>query len=52
MACRPPEIVSAGLIHVPEGRKLYPNMSVRENLELGAYARARSRSRGATSNRF
>ena len=35
----------AGLIHVPEGRKLYPNMSVRENLELGAYARARSHRR-------
>ena len=35
----PPEIVAAGLIHVPEGRKLYPNMTVRENLELGAYRR-------------
>ncbi len=23
----PPEIVAAGLIHVPEGRKLYPNMT-------------------------
>jgi len=38
----PPEIVAAGLIHVPEGRKLYPNMSVKENLELGAYRRGRS----------
>jgi branched-chain amino acid transport system ATP-binding protein len=37
----PPEIVAAGLIHVPEGRKLYPNMSFKENLELGAYRRAR-----------
>jgi branched-chain amino acid transport system ATP-binding protein len=37
----PAKIVAAGLIHVPEGRKLYPNMSVRENLELGAYARGR-----------
>jgi branched-chain amino acid transport system ATP-binding protein len=37
----PAQIVAAGLIHVPEGRKLYPNMSVRENLELGAYARGR-----------
>ena len=27
---------------MPEGRKLYPNMSVRENLELGAYRRARA----------
>jgi branched-chain amino acid transport system ATP-binding protein len=38
----PPEIVAAGLIHVPEGRKLYPNMTVKENLELGAYKRARA----------
>ncbi len=38
----PPEIVAAGLIHVPEGRKLYPNMTVRENLELGAYKRGRA----------
>jgi len=37
----PSEIVAAGLIHVPEGRKLYPDMSVRENLELGAYRRGR-----------
>jgi branched-chain amino acid transport system ATP-binding protein len=41
-ALTPREIVAAGLIHVPEGRKLYPNMSVRENLELGAYRRARA----------
>jgi branched-chain amino acid transport system ATP-binding protein len=32
--------VRRGLIHVPEGRKIFPNMSVRENLELGSYARA------------
>ncbi|GLH77265.1 ABC transporter ATP-binding protein [Bradyrhizobium sp. SSBR45G] len=36
-----PEIVTAGLIHVPEGRKIFPNLSVRENLELGAYCRPR-----------
>ncbi len=37
----PPQIVSRGLIHVPEGRKIFPNMSVRENLELGSYRRAK-----------
>jgi branched-chain amino acid transport system ATP-binding protein len=37
-----PDIVAAGLIHVPEGRKIFPNMSVRENLELGSYRRARA----------
>ena len=36
------EIVAAGLIHVPEGRELYPDMSVRENLDLGAYRRGRA----------
>jgi branched-chain amino acid transport system ATP-binding protein len=36
-----PDIVARGLIHVPEGRKIFPNMSVRENLELGSYRRAR-----------
>ena len=40
---KPPEIVTRGLIHVPEGRKIFPNLSVRENLELGAYSRARLR---------
>ena len=36
-------IVAAGLIQVPEGRKIFPNLSVLENLEVGAYRRARSR---------
>jgi branched-chain amino acid transport system ATP-binding protein len=35
-------IVRAGLIHVPEGRKIFPNLSVRDNLLLGAYARGRA----------
>ena len=33
------EIVKRGLIQVPEGRKTFPNLSVFENLQLGAYAR-------------
>lgn len=33
---RPHEIVSLGLVHVPEGRRLFPRMTVMENLELGA----------------
>jgi branched-chain amino acid transport system ATP-binding protein len=36
------EIVRAGLIHVPEGRKVFPDLSVRENLLMGAYARGRA----------
>jgi branched-chain amino acid transport system ATP-binding protein len=39
----PASIVECGLIHVPEGRKIFPNMSVRENLELGSYRRAKAR---------
>jgi branched-chain amino acid transport system ATP-binding protein len=30
------EVVSRGIAHVPEGRQLFPSMTVRENLELGA----------------
>jgi len=33
----PDRIVSNGIVHVPEGRLLFPEMSVRENLEMGAY---------------
>jgi len=36
-------IVDAGLIHVPEGRHIFPNLSVRENLELGSYRRGKAR---------
>ena len=36
-------IVAAGLIHVPEGRRVFGDMSVRDNLVLGSYRRARPR---------
>jgi branched-chain amino acid transport system ATP-binding protein len=32
----PAAVVAAGVAHVPEGRQLFPTMSVQENLELGA----------------
>ncbi len=35
-------IVDLGLIHVPEGRHIFPNLTVRENLELGAYRRGKA----------
>ena len=35
-------VVAAGLIHVPEGRRIFPNLTVLENLELGAYLRGRA----------
>ena len=36
----PPHIiVEMGISHIPEGRKLFTDMSVRENLEMGAYSK-------------
>ena len=36
---RPPRIVALGLVQVPEGRAVLPQMSVLENLQLGGYRR-------------
>jgi len=35
----PSAIVARGLVQVPEGRRIFPNLTVLENLELGAYRR-------------
>lgn len=35
----PDEIVGRGIIQVPEGRRIFPQFSVRENLEMGSYLR-------------
>ena len=35
---RAPQIVGAGVVQIPEGRHLWPRMTVTENLELGAFA--------------
>ncbi len=42
----PRDIVARGLIHVPEGRKIFPNMAVEDNLVLGSYARAKANRAG------
>ena len=34
------DIVSRGLVLIPEGRRIFPNLTVDENLSLGAYARS------------
>ncbi len=36
----PHEIVAAGISQVPEGRRVFANLTVRENLEMGAYRRS------------
>ena len=46
-------VVEGGVVQVPEGRKIFPSLTVRENLELGAYSRParphRAESLGASS---
>jgi branched-chain amino acid transport system ATP-binding protein len=38
-ALPPDHIVAAGLVQTPEGRRIFANLSVRDNLEMGAYSR-------------
>src|SRR5436305_7719129 len=38
----PAAIVARGLIHVPEGRCVFPNLTTNENLDLGSYRRGRA----------
>jgi branched-chain amino acid transport system ATP-binding protein len=44
----PQRIVEAGLIHIAEGRELFPHMTVLENLELGAFPKRARRHRRQT----
>jgi branched-chain amino acid transport system ATP-binding protein len=37
--CRAEDIVAAGISHSPEGRRIFPKLSVLENLEMGAFLR-------------
>ena len=39
----PREILRLGIAHAPEGRRVFPQMSVQENLEMGAYLRTDAR---------
>jgi branched-chain amino acid transport system ATP-binding protein len=36
----PEQVVRRGLVQVPEGRRIFPRLTVRENLEMGAFIRA------------
>jgi branched-chain amino acid transport system ATP-binding protein len=40
---KPSQIVQQGVVHCPEGRKLFPEMTVLKNLMLGAYVHRRDR---------
>lgn len=48
----PHKIVSTGIAQVPEGRRIFLNMSVQENLEMGAYTRNKSDIEEAMENVF
>ncbi len=39
LALSPEQVFAAGLVQVPEGRQLFPRMSVEENLQMGAFLR-------------
>jgi branched-chain amino acid transport system ATP-binding protein len=43
------EIVALGIAHIPEGRRLWANMTVRENLEMGAYTQRARAARAQTT---
>ena len=43
LGMKPLDILALGIAHVPEGRKIFPNLSVEENLKLGAFRRATER---------
>ena len=45
---RPEEVVNLGLIQCPEGRQLFPKLTVRENLELGAFCKRARGDKGRT----
>jgi branched-chain amino acid transport system ATP-binding protein len=47
----PAEIVSRGVAHVPEGRHLFPGLSVRDNLQLGGYRLGSRSQRGEALER-
>ena len=44
-------IVELGISHVREGRKLFPDMSVRDNLDMGAYTKRARKHKQETLNR-
>ena len=46
--CSPDKIVAKGIVQIPEGRKLFPQMTVEENLILGSYLKEAKRHRKET----
>jgi branched-chain amino acid transport system ATP-binding protein len=47
----PHEVVELGIVQVPEGRKIFPEMTVLENLRMGSFIKSARRSRDANVER-
>ena len=48
----PHKLISMGIAHVPEGRRIFQQLTVRENLEMGAYTRPKSEVKASMENVF
>ncbi|MDP3111056.1 MAG: ABC transporter ATP-binding protein [Thermodesulfovibrionales bacterium] len=48
----PHRIVEMGISHVPEGRRIFPRLTVKENLEMGAYTKNSRHRRVAAATKF
>lgn len=48
----PHSIVEMGISHVPEGRRIFPSLTVKENLEMGAYTKSSRHRRVAEATKF
>jgi branched-chain amino acid transport system ATP-binding protein len=48
---RPQDILRAGIAHCPEGRRIFPHLTVQENLEMGAYVRVDAKAVAADLDR-
>jgi branched-chain amino acid transport system ATP-binding protein len=51
-AARPPRVLASGIAHCPEGRRVFPHMTVEENLDMGAYLRRGSADVAADRDRI
>jgi branched-chain amino acid transport system ATP-binding protein len=47
----PHEVVGLGIVHVPEGRRIFPELTVVENLRMGSYLKAARRDRARNLER-
>jgi branched-chain amino acid transport system ATP-binding protein len=48
---KPHEVVEHGIIHVPEGRRIFPDMTVMENLKIGSFPKSTRRDRAKNLER-